>query len=422
MQSFSVFFLVLLFSLVLVYFCHSFFSPDKTKIWSPITIISLVLIYYILIPSIVGLTDYNAKSVPYQYKFYLASFIFYLCVLYAFYSNFLIRNAVFRKCNRLFTSNNVHRYALILLCIALACYIPFKGFRYTISADDAIKQVEREGFVSYFIDLISLLVAASSLSLFSIRSGKKGFVKILVFVVVVYFSLILFVVGGFRYRIVLLIIGLSTIYHIYPIVRKINLKLLLPVGLVAYLGFAIMDVARVYGTGIDLDAAGGVSLAEASVGAHENVDVCCYSIRIINDYSESYDFEYFEPLITAMLMPIPRALFPSKPDGSYLTKNEQKIIGRTGVGAVVLNYVEGFMSFGWLGVVLYGLVVGLASKIVWINYLKNRNSIGAILLLALFNGFCFQWISRGYMASAFNDFMYYVVLPFWIAIVLRLKK
>ena len=85
-------------------------------------------------------------------------------------------------------------------------------------------------------------------------------------------------------------------------------------------------------------------------------------------------------------------------------------------------FAEAYFAFGVLGVILYGLFIGWFCKKIWLNYQNNKNSIGALLLLALMNGFVYQWIARGYMASAFNDFIYFVILPFWIIALFNLKK
>ena len=100
-----------------------------------------------------------------------------------------------------------------------------------------------------------------------------------------------------------------------------------------------------------------------------------------------------------------------------------RVIGDASGGAAVLIFAEAYMSFGLLGVILYGLFIGWLCKKIWSNYQNNKDSIGAILLLALFNGFMYTWMSRGYMAGAFNDFIYFVVLPFWLtALINRFSK
>ena len=125
-------------------------------------------------------------------------------------------------------------------------------------------------------------------------------------------------------------------------------------------------------------------------------------------------FLYFEPIITALCMPLPRFLAPWKPDGSYLKDLQVKIFGTSDYGAAFLFFTEAFISWWWFGVVLYSLFVGWFSKKLWDNYLNNPNSIGAIVLLGLYNAFCYVLISRGYMAQALNTFIYYVIIPFWL--------
>lgn len=418
MQSSSAIFFIILVVLLFYNLIKPWLSKDKSMIWSPITMISLTLIYYIVIPSFSdGFLYYNSRNVDNQWLFYLSSVLFYSCILFQFN---MPQNGQFKKWNSYFTKYNVQKVAIFLFAIALLCYVPFRGFRYSISAEDAYNLTAREGFVSYFIDLISLLVGASCLAFVGLKNKMSWVVKrYLIVVVIIYFTLVLYIVGGFRYRIVILLLALATTYHLYPLPKKLNYKVLIPVAIVTYLGFAIMDVARSYGAGIDVDRAGNVSIDDASKGARENVDVMDFSIATI-DYCAREDFYvWFEPVYTAILMPIPRAIFPWKPEGQYLLTAQKKIIGTSDEGAAVLVIAEAFMMFSWLGVIAYGLFIGWLSKRIWHNYRVNPNSIGAILLLAIFNGFCYTWLSRGYMGGVFNDFVYFVVMPFWLSFFIR---
>ena len=180
-----------------------------------------------------------------------------------------------------------------------------------------------------------------------------------------------------------------------------------------------MDVSRSYGTGIVRDAASEVSLEEANAGAGESSSVCCFCIVAMDYCQRNNDYCFFEPYVTALLMPIPRVVLPSKPAGEYIIELQIHTIGSADGGAAILNFVEGFYSFGWFGVILYGLLMGWMCGVVWHNYQANKNSMGAILLLALFNGFCYQWISRGYLGGNFNALLYYVAMPFWLALLFK---
>lgn len=410
---------VIFFTLFCVMLAYALFIPwlskDKSAIWSPITMISLTLIYYIVLPSFEDMSLYGANTATNQSLFYISAVLFLGCILFAFRQT---SKGEFPKWNMYFNRNNVQTVATILFIIAMFCYVPFRGFRTTISANDATVVSARTGLVSYFIDLISLFVAACCLASVGLKNKVGlGFKERLIAYVILYFTLVLFIVGGFRYRLVILILAMATIYHLYPLPRRINYVVLIPIAIATYLGFAIMDSSRSYGHGINLDAAKSISLVDASKGAGESMDVMCFSIVVTDVYSRDGGYAGFEPILTAILMPIPRAVIPWKPNAEYIHDAER----RTGVtgGAAFLVFTEAYVTCGLFGVILYGLFIGWLCKKIWLNYQNNRESIGAILLLALLNGFCYTWISRGYMASAFNDFIYFVVLPFWLTSLMK---
>lgn len=386
-------------------------SKDPSEIWSPISMIAFTLLYYVVKPSFGDLSMYGANLASNQYLFYLTAVVFYGCILYAFSRP---TKKEFSKWNSYFNIENSTRLGFVLFLIAMVCYVPFRGLRTSISADDATIVTARTGLVSYFIDLISLFVGACCLAYVGLKNkAGMGIKERAAALIIIYFTMVLFIVGGFRYRIVILALALATTYHLYPKPRKINYALLIPLAVVLYLGFAVMDVSRRYGTGIDMDIAKNVTLQDATKGAGESADVLCFSIVTTDNYSEHGGFAGFEPIVTAILMPIPRAILPWKPNAEYIHEAENRQ-GMLGQGAAFLVFTEAYMSFGMIGVILYGLFIGWFCKRVWYNYRVNPNSIGALLFLSLLNGFCYQWISRGYMASAFNDFVYFVVLPFWL--------
>ena len=124
---------------------------------------------------------------------------------------------------------------------------------------------------------------------------------------------------------------------------------------------------------------------------------------------------YFEPIATAICMPIPRAIFPDKPKGLYLREANMAVLHTLEYGAAFLYFVEAYLAFGWAGIIFQGLFIGFLSRIFWDNYQRNRQSIGAILLLTLYNGVLYVIISRGYLAQVFTTYMYFVIIPFWLS-------
>ena len=132
----------------------------------------------------------------------------------------------------------------------------------------------------------------------------------------------------------------------------------------------------------------------------------------INRLNQSGERVYFQPLYTAILMPIPRFMFPWKPDADYLHKLETIVLGNTEGGAAYLNFVESYYSFGWFGVIIWAWFLGWFARRFWDNYQNNRQSIGAIIALGVFSGLCYVFISRGYLAASLTSLLIALYLPF----------
>ena len=182
MQSSSIIFFVVLCIMIVTSLVKPLFTKDKSAIWSPITIISLTFLYYVVKPSFGNFPLYGANFAIHQYLFYLMAVLFYGSILIAFHKT---RSGSFPKWNSYFDVDNVQKAALILFLIAMVCYIPFRGLRTTIFEEDATITSVRTGLVSYFIDLISLLVAASCLAFigFKNKEGLKLKKRLVVYII-----------------------------------------------------------------------------------------------------------------------------------------------------------------------------------------------------------------------------------------------
>ena len=135
------------------------------------------------------------------------------------------------------------------------------------------------------------------------------------------------------------------------------------------------------------------------------------SAKVMEMYHYNKDFVLFEPIATALLSPLPRFIFPWKPNFSYIIEPQILIQGYVD-GAIFINFTEGYISFGWFGVILYGLFLGWLSK----RYQANPSSLGAILALAMWNGFTYTVVSRGNLSASLVNYVLTICLPFWIAL------
>lgn len=84
MQTESVIYLSILCFILAYTLIKPWLSKDKSQIWSPITMIALTYLYYVVKPSFDDLSRYGANHCTNQSLYYLASLIFFVCVLIAF--------------------------------------------------------------------------------------------------------------------------------------------------------------------------------------------------------------------------------------------------------------------------------------------------------------------------------------------------
>ena len=379
---------------------RSFVSSNHAQIWKPMVFISLVYFYYVIWPYYWGDTDfYKLGTVGATEYNLIAAFVSYLGVYIGFHQQKKMTN--FNGINHVFTETNSIKLSVIMLLIGFAGYVSIKGFSLSLFSAGDVEWSKGGDFAFYFTDLISLGCACCSV--LTVKSKKKWLIAASILA-----TLFFYILCGFRYRIVMLGIALFTTWHLFPAPKKINYKVLLPIAFAAFFLFALMDGARRYGFGLDRNAVANFDITETN-GASENSNVFTFTGYTITQ-SLNEEKIYFEPLWCAITLPIPRAIFPDKPNAEYVRKISTKDFG----GAAFMYYAEAYMAFGWVGVFLYGLFVGWMSRRVWNNYQLNPANLNAIIFLAVYNGVTYVLISRGYMAQVLQTFVYFVFLPFWL--------
>lgn len=382
------------------------FRDDKSSFWSPMTFITLVYIYYILLPYYSGDTDHYEMNIQYLADYtIIGAFVSYLGVHVAFhlpvkYTNFEFYNNVFEE-------HDTIKLAICLYAVGVIGYSAFRGLTLDLfSAADTYVWEKSGDLEFYFTSLIAFGCIACSI--FFVRSNSILF-KLGSLLVI----LIIYIICGFRYRMVILAISIVTTMHLIPCPKRPNYKYLIPLAIVMYSFFGMMDSARNYSGGLRKDVVVEYDYMNAS-GAKENAGVFSFSGYVMTEYTNR-EKVYFQPLWCALTLPLPRYLFPWKPNADYV----KEISTAEYHGAAFTYFAEAYMAFGWCGVLLYGMFLGWLSRKVWCNYVFNSNNINAVVFLALFNGFTYVMISRGYMAQSLVTFVYFVVLPFWVAKVIK---
>lgn len=396
-----------LIALILIQFIKTVFSKDLTQVFSPMNVVSLCFIYYCLMPYFTGGSVNYSLGRQENVLFHACALISYFCVQWGFSKP---TKANFTTWNNLISRNNLVPSAVLLFGVAFACYSACRGVHFSIFAEGERQELNHTSFEHYFLEMVCLYIASFGLLILCLKEKvAKKWIYLLF-----WYILVSMIFAGTRSRLVLVALLSVTVVYLYPKPRKPNYILLAILAVVMYLGFSIMDKSRTYSQGIRIDAVQNMSRDEIVGGADENASVYWFSSLVLDKFTETNDYVYFEPILTAALMPIPRAIFPWKPDGDYQKKAQRDTIGSDKGGAAYLFFVEGYWAFWWPGLILYSWLLGWICRKYWDNYQRNKNSMGALLAFALYSSLTYSIISRGYLAATFDLYIFTVCMPFWL--------
>lgn len=387
----------------------AFFSKNRAELFSPIVFFAVYYAYYILVPYFTSKEDlyggrYNGTSLL------LFAAIVNIMAMLIGYNCYKPNKGI--NSNNLYTLRNGKYLGVCLLFIGSLSYFVYNGFNINVVAVqtefyDATEH--RLGHSEQYITMLISLLPAAACLFYAIKANR------LYFILTIVVATIIGVMGGSRYRLFMFYIPLVTFYHLYPKPRKINYKVWIPAAVFFVFAMGVIEKTRNYGSGLDLERMTELfSDNSRSTKASETELVYYFSAKVMDAYQNEMIIPG-EVFGTALCLPIPRAIYKSKPDGQYLRDANIKTLGTDAYGAAYLNIVEWYLALGWIGVFLNGLFLGMLSKYFWNNFMCNSDSIGAALYLSMYNGICYILVSRGYLAQEYVMFVYYVPMIYWIS-------
>ena len=401
----------------------SFTSKSYYEFWSPLTFVCLVYLYYVIVNPInfalQGRVDFlGLNLISAADSAWLGAFLSFFSLWFGFriYHKKISKTSLF---NFQLPSSKLPKAGLILFGLGLAFWVYTRGFQLNVFAVDNDREFVTGGLSMYFVNGISFFIAAVSF-LFLNYLKRRNTKYFLWFIIPLLLVIITYLTQGSRFRLVYLVIALATVFYLYR-KRRPNPILWLGFGIGFYLLMGVIEVTRNYSRGLDLTKLEQYSVEDISNNASNESRVFFFSGEVINTVSDTNSYIYFEPVYTAILMPIPRVFFPWKPDAEYLNDIQLQILGTDATGAAFLNYAEYYYAFGWFGILFFSFIMGVLLKYFWCNYLQNKENLLAIVSLGLINGLVYVLISRGYMAQQFFSYMYFIVIPLWLAKKMKIK-
>jgi hypothetical protein len=393
-------------------------SEDRTVFWSPLTMLAAIFGYYFLIGPLISLsygvtTMYGMDFRDVMWKPWLAGTL----SLASIYAGFGCSFIQFRR--KLSAEISASRGTqLRFFCLVLAG-LGLVGFTYFVVAtgrsvlsiltpvetdSETVSQGSGLAAGNYLYLLINAFTPAVCMW-YVLNAGQSRLKRLLTVgppaLLVVFFYTTL----GFRHRIIILAGSLAATIYLLRRNRPNPLALLAGCGgLVLVAGLIVLT--RTYNHGLDLSRVSGMGFADIFLGGFNDSGTFFTLAMVMDAIPAHIPFIGLEPLWIAATIPIPRMLWLGKPEPTYLVMIND-LAGTQGQAVPVVG--EHYMMFGWAGVIVGGLIIGIIYRGFWNFYRANPDNPIVIVIYTVSFGLCFPLINRGYLAQTLMEYFFALI-------------
>jgi len=220
---------------------------------------------------------------------------------------------------------------------------------------------------------------------------------------------------GFRYRLVILAVPLLLLWFMARSRRpSLSLLAIFLAGFITLNG--LIGLTRSYGRGLDLAAVEGQGTGDFFDAGFGEAAIFFTSAGVIEQTPARAPYVGLTPLVATVLFPIPRALFPGKPDASYVTDATALLYGSENFasGSAFLNYTEYYLIAGWPSLIALSALLGWLLRRLWNWFLFRQDEPFAQALYLLTTSCLYVVISRGYLPQVLMLFGFSVLPLFWL--------
>lgn len=396
------------------------YMKDYGIFWSPLTIIAIIMAYYCLLgPYEAIVSNETYDRLINMRKFYPAAFwgawVSLLSIAAGFFMNSRSGlNVVFPR----IPDEMLARYGKRVVIVSLVLFSFSTGGNIVgfINPLDADAVSTSGSFSNYFLLSINFLVPGICLLFAYWLKTRRQFAWLVVATLI---CVGLYLTLGFRYRIILLIGSLAITYYL-AIGKRPNpiLAPLLIGGLISLMG--IINITRSYGSGLDTE-----KLEETDTevyyksGLRESM-IFQTSGAVIATSSAKQQYVGITPIVSTLLFPIPQRFYPQKNSAAYVLTILKSIYGdKYFQGSAFMAYGEHYLSFGWWGVVGWGLLIGWLYRRIWNWFSSNKSNLWVIVAYAVTVSFAFILLSRGYLPQVTMLFFFSVFPIYFVMGIVR---
>lgn len=405
---------------------NAFRSRSWVDIYRPTLFVAIILAYYTLIGPLRSLALNGALYRGLDHRDllfwgWLGAVFFYGSLLLGFY--WAPKSHVPRRLILTPNPERLHRLGQRLCQVGLIMFALVSGTRlFALLNPLAAGQLIEGGFgddgvdvgaiANYFTYAVNFLIPGLCLMAAAWIKHRRHTFSLLLWLltaIAIYTSL------GFRYRLVLLVIPLLLLWFLgrarRPSIPVLALFLVIFVSVNGLIG-----LTRTYGRGLNLSAVEGQSTGDFFDAGFGESAVFFTTSGVIEQTPGRAPLIGPAPLVATLLFPIPRSLFPGKPDATYIYNATSQLYGGElfAKGSAFLNYAEYYLIAGWPSLVGLSVLLGWLLRRLWNWFLFRRNEPFAQALYLLTCSYLFMVISRGYLPQVLMLFAFSVAPLFWL--------
>lgn len=236
-----------------------------------------------------------------------------------------------------------------------------------------------ENYYEESFDLVSIFrkIIADAFLVVAALCGLKGLGKKRVMLGFIMLAIEAFAVSQHRTPVITPLLLMFMYYHLY--IKQLKPVTFVVIGIMVILFMSFAAYVRV----------GNIGLASGQTFQQQ----IAHGLRGLNT-SESFsemkteidkgriEYEYGYQLWLELLTPVPRAIWPTKPNVSFSSRMTEEIYGRIGEGNWVRTFTvwgEGYAQFGLFGVILYSFILAYGLK----KFIQYLSGFGGFELLML---------------------------------------
>lgn len=398
------------------------YFKDYRQFWSPLTIIAIIFGYYCCLGPYQAVTTGDTYDRLINMREYYPSALWgALISLWSYVLGFYFHGTSTHRIIPRFSNDVLLEYGKKTFIIGFILFTISTGGNVAklINPLDA-EYVEQVGgsLGNYFgLSLNFLIPGITLLFLYFIITKRQ----LLWFLVPFVLAMGIFITVGFRYRLVLLLGSMGIVY--YQSRRKKPNPIFISAAILAFIAFmGIINITRQYGSGLNVKKLEGKDTqGYYKSGLRESL-IFQTSGAIIDIVPEKHPHAGFQPIWSTLIFPIPSAIYKEKNSSQYLFDALDAIYGNIhSKGAAMMAYGEYYLAFGWLGIVVGGMITGWFYRKLWNWYLANAMNPMALTAYAVTVTYLYMILSRGYLPQVTNLF-FFSVFPIYVVLNAARKK